>query len=365
MKFFSFVIFILSISHAIAQVNSITGHVQNIEVGHPIEFVHVFIANSTIGTTTDEKGNFILENLGIGDFDLVASFVGYELFVKRIQIVPGQATEILIKMTPQLVKLDIIEVSDKKDLKWQRQLKRFTKEFLGSGSNARQCKILNPWVIDFQKEKKSGLNIANSDSYIEVLNNALGYKIFYYLKHFKWNSGFISYFGYPRFEVLETNSKQKEEEWELQRKSAYEGSIRHMFYAIVNNRIEKEGFQIYQHNKNLGGRSLNYTVNGTLEELLGKQLLDFNPTTVVRQSIGSDPILVNYYGTLEVIYINKRWEHSPYSDAPYQVSTINFFLPVRCTNYGYVFDQMNYKVSGYFMLPRIAKMLPFEYGSER
>ena len=220
MRVIIFFVFITYINHAIAQKSFITGQIQNIETGQPIELVHVFVANTTTGTTTDENGNFSLENLGFGYIDLVASFVGYELFVKRVQIDADKAIEILIKMTPQLVKLDEVEISVKKDRKWERQLKRFTKEFLGTGSNARRCEILNPWVIDFEQDDTRGLNIASADSHIEVLNNALGYKVFFYLKHFLWGSGFISYFGYPRFEALQAESKQQEKEWELNRKSA-------------------------------------------------------------------------------------------------------------------------------------------------
>lgn len=252
-------------------------------------------------------------------------------------------------MTPQLVQLDEVEVSDKKDQKWQRELKRFTREFLGSGSNARQCKILNPWVIDFNKDKSRGLNIASSDSHIEVLNDALGYKIFFYLKHFEWKSGFISYFGYPRFEVLEAASKKKEEEWELNRKSAYEGSLRHIFYAIANNRVEEEGFQIYQYNKLLGRHSMNHTIGTNLADLVGKQLVDFDPANVLRHSIDSDHMLIDYDGTLEVLYKRIHWQYSPYPDAPYQASTIKSLRPLRCTKKGYVFDQMNYEVSGYLI----------------
>lgn len=365
MRFCIFVIIVVSISHAIAQKNTITGHTQNIETGQPIESVHIFIANTTIGTTTNEKGNFTLDNLSSGEFDLVASFVGYEFYVMRIQLVADKTIHILIQMTPKLVQLDEVEVSVKKDRTWQRLVKRFSREFFGSGSNARQCKILNPWVIDFEYDKIDGLYIAKSDNHIEVLNEALGYKIFFYLKHFKWKSGYISYFVYPRFEELEADSKEKEEEWELNRKSAYEGSLRHMFYAIVNNCVEKEGFRIYQYNKLLGRYSINPTIGTNLADLVGKQLLDFDPAKVLIHSIDSRHLLIDYDGTLEVIYKKIRWQYSPYPDAPYQVSTIKFFRPVRCTEQGYVFDQINYEVSGYLILSRIANMLPFEYGLDR
>jgi hypothetical protein len=343
----------------------VTGQVQDAETGQPIEFVHVFIANTTIGKTTDEKGNFNLENLDIGEFDLVASIVGYELFVKRINIIAGQTSDISIKMKPQLIRLDEVEISSSKDRKWQRQLKKFSKEFLGSGPNARKCEILNPWVIDFEKEEASGMNIATADVQIEVLNDALGYKVYFNLKPFQWNSGYISFFGYTSFELLEPDSKEKEREWAVNRKLTYEGSMRHMFYAIANHRIKEEGFEIYQYNKHIGGQRMGRAVKVNLADLVGNQLLDFDSKSVVRHSIGTDQVLIDYYGKLEVIYKKIGWEYSPYPDEPFLVSTINFFKPVRCTSHGYVFDQLNYEVSGYFILSRLANMLPFEYGVGR
>ena len=138
-----------------------------------------------------------------------------------------------------------------------------------------------------------------------------------------------------------------------------------MFFAMVNNRVEEEGFQIYQYNKLLGRHSINHTIGIHLADLVGKQFLDFDPAKVLIHSIDSRYLLIDYEGTLEVFYKKIHWQYSPYPDAPYQVSTIKFFRPVRCTEQGYVFDQMNYEVSGYLILLRIAEMLPFEYGTDR
>ena len=110
---------------------------------------------------------------------------------------------------------------------------------------------------------------------------------------------------------------------------------------------------------------MNYTIGADLADLVGEQFLDFDPTKVVRRPIGSDYILIDYYGMLEVFYKKINWAYSPYADAPYQVSTIKFLSPLRCSKHGYVFDPMNYEVTGYHINSRIAKILPFEYGSEK
>ena len=55
----------------------IKGSVVDAKNNEGISFVNVFIQNTTIGTTTDLEGNFILSALEPGLYNLEASFIGY------------------------------------------------------------------------------------------------------------------------------------------------------------------------------------------------------------------------------------------------------------------------------------------------
>jgi len=55
----------------------ITGHV--VSKGEHIPFVNIYIENTTIGTATDITGHYLLVDLPIGEYTLVAKMVGYKI----------------------------------------------------------------------------------------------------------------------------------------------------------------------------------------------------------------------------------------------------------------------------------------------
>ena len=60
---------------------TIKGKVIDGKTREALPFVAVLILNTEKGTTTDEKGNFIISNTALGYFKLQASFIGYETLI--------------------------------------------------------------------------------------------------------------------------------------------------------------------------------------------------------------------------------------------------------------------------------------------
>ena len=56
---------------------------------------NVYISNTSIGSITNEKGEFSITHYPAGSFDLVVSYIGYETY--KIQV---EANKIPAKMTP-------------------------------------------------------------------------------------------------------------------------------------------------------------------------------------------------------------------------------------------------------------------------
>lgn len=75
-----FLLFILSIQ-VFSQNATIKGKVIDGKTREVLPFVSILILNTKKGTTTDDKGNFIINNADLGYFKLQASFVGYETVV--------------------------------------------------------------------------------------------------------------------------------------------------------------------------------------------------------------------------------------------------------------------------------------------
>jgi outer membrane receptor protein involved in Fe transport len=85
--FFSTILFVLSFV-ALAQDFSISGKVIDTN-GNPIEFANVILSVENEGeffkgTSTDDKGNFTIENLNAITYFIKISFIGYEEFAQKI-----------------------------------------------------------------------------------------------------------------------------------------------------------------------------------------------------------------------------------------------------------------------------------------
>lgn len=84
MKLIKVLILILSTSLSAQSTFSIKGKV--LSNGEPLPYTNIYIENSTKGTTTNDNGFFIIENLKPGNYTVAASFTGYKTQKKTINI---------------------------------------------------------------------------------------------------------------------------------------------------------------------------------------------------------------------------------------------------------------------------------------
>ncbi|UCS94714.1 TonB-dependent receptor [Echinicola marina] len=69
---------------AMAQ-NHVTGHIVDVETGEELIGANVILEGTGRGSTSDLKGNFSIEKVPAGKYQLRVSFVGYETLVREIQ----------------------------------------------------------------------------------------------------------------------------------------------------------------------------------------------------------------------------------------------------------------------------------------
>ncbi len=101
----------------------ITGTVIDESNGQPVEFASVSFVNRTNnkpidGTITNEKGKFIINNVGAGEFKLAFTFVSYETFIIDPLTTNGKTNIDLgeIKLKADIKMLDEIVVEQQRDL---------------------------------------------------------------------------------------------------------------------------------------------------------------------------------------------------------------------------------------------------------
>ncbi len=246
-----FGIFLFGLTSLKAQVN-LLGKVVNSEDQQPIEAVHIFIANTTIGTFTDAQGNYQLRGVPIGKQQIIVSHLSYETQYKLLQIKAGPDVQLKIPLQPLAKELTTVEVSASKDRKWRRDLKRFSDAFFGQSLNANRCEIINPTVLNFSTDKEGRL-LAQASDLLEVENRALGYRLYFLLLHFAKKGEEISYAGKPYFVPLEPRHEKEAHRWSKARERAYLGSSRHFFQALSQKRLKNEGFALQNARLNVKG----------------------------------------------------------------------------------------------------------------
>ena len=213
--------------------------------GDPLVGVHVYLSNTTLGTVSGLNGAFVLEDVPEGSYALVASMIGFETKMKDVSVWPDELTEVKLYLKEEIYDIPEITVVEKFPRRWQQDLKRFKRAFLGNRFEAKGCEIINPYILDFEREKST--LYASAPEPLIVENKSLGYRITFNLADFVINGSGNGhrYVGYPYFEHLPVGDDAAREEIAEQRDILYEGSMLHYFRAAAKGTTQKEGFKTY------------------------------------------------------------------------------------------------------------------------
>lgn len=362
MKFFFLVVLVgCLVLSAQAQTGELRGKVLDSKTSEVLPFAHVFINLTTLGTTSDAQGNYVLKNLPAGVHEVVFSFIGYSPYQTKVTIKANEAIALDIRLLPLETQLETVVVSGSRDKEWEKQLKKFEKIFLGATRRASATTIKNPWALEFKESEVNNVDLftATASQPIEIENNALGYRIDYHLKTFATTASGFNIVGQVRFEELNPQDAKQAKLWSDNRVDAYYGSLRHLLTAIVTDRVAEEGFYIYIEKsgyENTPYRSSNF--KSQIDKTL--QLYSTKNTGVAGKGTAEWTIPVKQ--RWEVHYTRARTNVKTYSDVDYPVSWIQVNGGVvRATQTGIVLNPVNVVLSGAMNEARLADMLPYNY----
>ena len=115
---FTFCIVLTSWSLALAQQGRLKGVITDKDTGEPIAFANVVLENGGTqvgGASTDFDGNYDINPIPPGTYDLRATFVGYNTYVVKGVVIPGNKITFKdIEMSMQSEMLDVVEIVDYK-----------------------------------------------------------------------------------------------------------------------------------------------------------------------------------------------------------------------------------------------------------
>ena len=227
---------------ALAQ-GRLSGVVQDSVTHQPLAFASVFLANTTLGVTTTEQGTFEFPQVPAGSYDLVGSYVGYRLARQPITvaIAPQQVT---LRLGPTANQLG--EVVVRPNPNRASDFQKFSELFLGRSTFSRQCRIRNPDDVLLDYDRQANELTASASKYMQVDNDALGYRVKYYGLRFVSNftQQIVTFYGQPVFEEMAAKSERQQRRWEANRLQAYRGSLAHFFRSVRDSQLTAQGFVV-------------------------------------------------------------------------------------------------------------------------
>ena len=221
--------------------SSLSGTVRDSLTQKPLPFASVFLANTTLGVTTTEQGTFTFERVPAGSYDVVVSYVGYRLAKQAITV--GQTPQKLtLALAPTGAQLGEVVVRPRPNN--ANDYQRFKELFLGRSTFSQQCRIHNPDDVLVDFDPKTTELTAVARNYVQVDNQALGYRVKYYGLRFACNftQQVVTFYGQPIFEEMTPRSARQRRQWDANRVKAYLGSSAHFFRSLRDSQHTAQGF---------------------------------------------------------------------------------------------------------------------------
>jgi hypothetical protein len=340
---------------------TIRGHVTDDSTDAPLPSVNVFIAGTMINTVTDTNGVFVLNTVPLGSHDLVISRVGYETVTYPLTLARQTDRVLNFRLHQRTINLPTTEITDQFDKSWKDHLEVFTKEFVGSSANAKECRILNPEILDFTHDSLTGNLKTFSDRPLYLENRALGYHIMMLLHDFEKSPGLLRYTVQLQFDELQSPDSSTTALWKLRRMKTYRGSMRDFLCSLIGGDAHRNGFIVQKSDDPAYGEVSKYELDHS------------DVISVTYDSLSNYERYINFPGYVRVMYLNDR-EPDEYTafrtydgsenttSAQHQTSWM-LMQATRATVdlNGNLLLPYCIKVFGYWAFQRIADTLPRDY----
>ncbi len=81
---------------------SISGYLTDADTGEPLPYANVYIEGEPLGSSSNDKGYYIIEGISAGAHNIVASYLGYEKYSKTITLSKNDELRLDIKLQPSV-----------------------------------------------------------------------------------------------------------------------------------------------------------------------------------------------------------------------------------------------------------------------
>lgn len=238
---------LIFIQYGRGQQFSMRGSVVDSITAQPLAHASVYLANSSIGTTTRADGSFLLTGIPTGTYQLIVSTIGYNTVLKKVHIVKDETIAIFLSANvSHLGEVVIVSPRGIKKSVLKKWMDIFFRSVVGTSAFSRSCVIKNAGDIKFQYSSRHNVLTARSNNPLLIENAALGYTIHYHLTSFRYDDSLdiVSYSGYPYYEPLAGTARQ-EQYWRSNRKAAYGISLLRFMRSVYSRSLSDDGYALF------------------------------------------------------------------------------------------------------------------------
>ncbi|WP_158561352.1 carboxypeptidase-like regulatory domain-containing protein [Emticicia sp. C21] len=326
----------------------------------PLEFVNVYVNNTSIGTTTKTDGSFTLKvPKSIQKVELVVSFIGYNTVKKVLALHEMNKTIIFLMETSNMLKE--VKITAKRDKDWKKKWRIFKEGLLGDSQFTSDCEIMSPEAIKLVYDKDKNV-VATANEPIFIQNNGLGFKIMFEMETFISNGKLTFFAGDKFFENLKPKDERQGNRWKRLRKRAYHDSFRNFLVSLSQNKLEENGFEIFKEKQIKDTYLGRTTVARELKDSLlfkcpAKSICSYDSLTK-RFTLHSDKALM--------IFLTNHFNPRPiFGDYPYKFSQIVLTNgAVEFTHNGWVTMPNGMILRDYWGSEGFSSLLPDDYEDE-
>ena len=146
----------------------------------------------------NKNGEFNLEVYN-GIYELIISHIGFQT-IKYNFDTSTYTKPLEFSLLEEESLLDEVVINGKENNEeWEYNFSVFIREFIGTSEFSKSCTIQNPKVLFFEFDSQNNILTAEAIEPLHIKNKALGYDIFYDLKHFSIEKKITKYLGYSYF----------------------------------------------------------------------------------------------------------------------------------------------------------------------
>ncbi|WP_340111542.1 TonB-dependent receptor [Maribellus mangrovi] len=243
----------------------ITGHV--VSEGEHIPFVNIFLEGTKYGTTTDVTGHYMLVDLPVGEYTLVAKMVGYKEKKEKVILEAGNTIEVKFDLEEDVIHMDEVVVTGTKTFKRQTESAVIVNVLDGKTIEKVAAQTISE-SLSFQPGLRMETD-CQTCNYTQLRMNGLGGAYSQILINSR--AVFSPLTGLYGLEQLPTALVERIEVVRGGASALYGSSAIGGTVNIITKLPERNSYEVTSKNQIIGGDALDYNVNGTLTALSQKR----------------------------------------------------------------------------------------------